>query len=149
MDPALCNPSNQLTCEAGDFSGKFGDFSAATNNDTYTDNVLSLFGSNSVVGRSVVIHRTDGSRLACATIGEDSLKVVTATFDGSSGGVVGTIRLFQNRIDPESDTAVLVDLRYVSAVAPATIDHNWHIHATPVGMPGDCASTGGHFNPVG
>ena len=46
----------------GDLSGKYGQIGVATYQATFMDWNLPLFGVNSVTGRSIVIHRSDGSR---------------------------------------------------------------------------------------
>ena len=148
----VCTATPGLTpdqCEAGDLSGKHGTLAGQTSmRATFTDPNLPLFGSTSIVGRSVVLHRaSDSGRAACATIeGSRALKTVVARFRGA---VVGSVRLQQPVDDAEAETSVLVDLRYQGADAPATAGHGWHVHVQPVASQGDCLSTGGHFNPYG
>jgi Cu/Zn superoxide dismutase len=76
---AVCN-TPALTadqCEVGDLAGKHGSLSTRmTVKANYTDYNLPLFGTASVVGRSVVLHGVDGTRLACATITDDRLMEV-------------------------------------------------------------------------
>jgi hypothetical protein len=43
-------------CEVGDLSGKHGVFTGYSEMATFMDGNLPLFGANSVVGRSIVIH---------------------------------------------------------------------------------------------
>jgi Cu/Zn superoxide dismutase len=102
-----------------------------------------LHGVDSIVGRSIVIHKGDGSRHVCATIGK--LKTAVATFDEdseASGDVRGTISFSEVENGP---TVVEVDL--------ANVEHGpnpWHVHE--YGGDGEsCGSdeTGGHFNPAG
>ena len=54
----------------GELSINLGDLSTPTVWEQYVDNTITLWGPESVVGRSVVIHKNDGARWACATIGE-------------------------------------------------------------------------------
>jgi len=61
-------------CYVGDLSGKFGTLDGASASASFMDSSVSLFGANSILGRSIVIHKFDGSRWACATIAS----VVTA-----------------------------------------------------------------------
>ncbi len=64
-----CNSSNPSTCEVGDLSGKHGDFSLlATVATSYSDSTIVLSGVETIVGRSIVIHKSDGSRWVCANI---------------------------------------------------------------------------------
>ena len=54
--------------EYGDLSGKHGTLTQGTTLSFLSDATLPLSGSMSVLGRSIVIHKADGSRWACATI---------------------------------------------------------------------------------
>uniref|UniRef100_A0A3P8R6A9 Superoxide dismutase copper/zinc binding domain-containing protein n=1 Tax=Astatotilapia calliptera TaxID=8154 RepID=A0A3P8R6A9_ASTCA len=55
--------------EVGDLSAKHGSIAGKNMVDmTFTDFNLPLFGKNSIVGRSVVIHQPNGSRFACMSI---------------------------------------------------------------------------------
>lgn len=136
-------------CEVGDLSTKHGRFNTSSVSQTYMDTNLNLFGAYSVVGRSIVIHRSDGSRYACADI-LPVLRFVTTTavFENT---VVGTIRIRQERFDQTSDSWVLADLRYEDSSTAATTNHNYHVHVSPLSLddPTNCSTqqTGGHWNP--
>ncbi|XP_076458493.1 uncharacterized protein LOC143292195 [Babylonia areolata] len=55
--------------EVGDLSGKYGTLALMDHiTDTFVDYNLPLVGALSVLGRSIVIHKTDGSRWVCSTI---------------------------------------------------------------------------------
>lgn len=63
--------------EIGDLSGKHGpltQYFGAGHDDHYlgsfTDNQLPMSGPNSIIGRSIVIHKNDGKRWVCASIKE-------------------------------------------------------------------------------
>lgn len=81
LSPFRCNKDNQMNCKIGDLSGKSGqklkiiaDLSGTeTSRVFYTDILLPLQGTHSVIGRSIVIQddqapKQRGNRLACATI---------------------------------------------------------------------------------
>jgi hypothetical protein len=65
-----CTPTSPNLCEVGDLSGKNGDLAnQATVSWTKYDSYLPLSGTNSIIGRSVVIHKAaDASRWVCADI---------------------------------------------------------------------------------
>lgn len=56
------SPLSFMLLGKGDLSGKYGKISTAKYSRIFDDWNLPLFGPNSVVGRSIVLHRSDGSR---------------------------------------------------------------------------------------
>jgi len=64
-----CSPLFPNLCEVGDLSGKHGELlNLPTADWTKYDSYLPLSGTNSIIGRSVVIHKPDGSGWVCADI---------------------------------------------------------------------------------
>ncbi|EDQ87759.1 uncharacterized protein MONBRDRAFT_37745 [Monosiga brevicollis MX1] len=150
-----CDPSiTGDACEVGDLSGKHGSLRGLTSIDVgYSDMHLPLFGVNSIVGRSVVLHSTaqGAPRLACATIQyADTHSVLTYkahfTSTGSASAVTGSIVFQQLRDDPDAETSVLVALAHSAHSSGVSMGHAWHVHQSPVSG-SDCASAGGHYNP--
>jgi len=143
--------------DIGDLSGKHGSLAGLDSvTKTFEDDELTLFGPQSIIGRSIVIHRNENGnpRWVCADIGYPrEVKTVVADFFGSdgTGGVEGTITLKQVADAPDSETSVLVDLRYADEAAATTVSHKWHVHQELVREAGadacGAASTGGHWNP--
>ncbi|XP_050396767.1 uncharacterized protein LOC126815248 isoform X2 [Patella vulgata] len=143
--------------EVGDISGKFGKLSGVSSNDEHFDTNMNLFGPQSIIGRSVVLHKaSDGSRWSCGNIVEDisltggTLFQAKAEFDTNVRGYV-TLSQYVYPDNSMSDTSVEVDLVYSDGSA-STPDHNWHVHVKGVdgddqATTGRCQSTGGHFNP--
>ncbi|XP_033756043.1 uncharacterized protein LOC117338803 isoform X2 [Pecten maximus] len=141
--------------EVGDLSNKYGLLNGLTElNIVKMDSNLPLFGVNSVIGRSVVIHKqVDGSRWVCATIeAEASVIQAVATFKYP---VIGYIFLRQPQMNgPLSETQIYMELDYSNSATPtSTANHNWHIHVDRIneafGMDVSqrCLSVGGHYNP--
>ncbi|KAK9539887.1 hypothetical protein VZT92_002373 [Zoarces viviparus] len=137
--------------EIGDLSNKH--MSLAGKNETdvmFTDFNLPLFGPNSIVGRSVVIHQTDGARYVCASISYPGEVIVgRATFQSP---VVGEIWFTQLKDNPLSDVSIFTDLSYGNPSMTPTRNHNWHVHTYPISSERDdderrCSTTGGHWNP--
>lgn len=138
--------------EAGDLSSKHISLAGKNNlSMTFTDFNLPLFGQKSIVGRSVVIHQTDGARYACTSIGYPGEVVVArARF---LNPVVGDIWFTQLKDNPLSDVAIFVDLSYGNPTMTETRNHNWHVHTYPISSERDdderrCSTTGGHWNPI-
>ncbi|KAG9346113.1 hypothetical protein JZ751_007931 [Albula glossodonta] len=137
--------------EVGDLSSKHGLLTGANDFEaSFTDYNLPLFGRNSIVGRSMVIHYPNGSRFVCATIGYPGEVVVGKSVFKSP--VVGTILFAQLKANPYSDVSLFLDLSYGDRANSTTMGHNWHIHEYPVSSETDndperCKSTGGHWNP--
>lgn len=139
--------------EMGDLSSRYGSLAGRNVLDvTFTDFNLPLFGRNSIVGRSVVIHMSDNtsSRFVCSSIrypGE--VMVGRAIFQGP---VVGNIWFTQLMNYPLSEVSIFMDLSYGNATMAPTKNHNWHVHVYPISTERDndtarCTSTGGHWNP--
>lgn len=154
MDPALCASASEegkeSVCEVGDLSGKHGAFTAAAVELSVADNTVKLFGERSVAGRSIVLHRSDGSRWLCAPLAHaQPVRVASARFgSNTTGTIVGTVTFSQPADDPAAETTVLVDLRHENA-SWATSGHQWHVHvAPPAAGDSSCSSTGGHYNPT-
>jgi Cu/Zn superoxide dismutase len=64
-----CDPNNKAaTCELGDLSGKYGKINPSQKVYKYTDSDLLLNGQNGIIGRSVVIHLSNSTRIVCANI---------------------------------------------------------------------------------
>ncbi|KAK9760661.1 Cell surface superoxide dismutase [Cu-Zn] 4 [Basidiobolus ranarum] len=69
-----CTPTTPDTCQLGDLSGKSSKLNSTTPAFSVVVPGLSMdahTSENSVVGRSLVIYRSDGTPLACANITED------------------------------------------------------------------------------
>ncbi|XP_061686732.1 uncharacterized protein cusr [Syngnathoides biaculeatus] len=138
--------------EVGDLSSKH--MSLAGRNEvtmTFEDFNLPLFGRNSIVGRSIVIHLTDdGARYVCASIGYPGEVIVARARFRSP--LVGEMWFTQLKDHPLSDVSTFVDLSYGNPTMASTINHNWHIHVYPISSERDddetrCSTTGGHWNP--
>ncbi|XP_068583873.1 uncharacterized protein cusr [Cebidichthys violaceus] len=137
--------------EVGDLSNKHMSLAGRNESDMmFTDFNLPLFGPNSIVGRSVVIHQTDGARYACASISYPGEVIVgRATFQSP---VVGEIWFTQLKDNPLSDVSIFTDLSYGNTSTTPTNNHNWHVHTYPISSERDdderrCSTTGGHWNP--
>lgn len=136
--------------EVGDLSAKHMSLAGQNNVDVvFTDFNLPLFGHNSIVGRSVVIHKTDGARYVCASISYPSEVIVArARFQSP---VVGEI-WFTQLNNPLSDLSIFMDLSYGNPTMTPSKNHNWHVHRYPISSErddneGHCSTTGGHWNP--
>ncbi|XP_064630312.1 uncharacterized protein LOC135489083 [Lineus longissimus] len=144
--------------EVGDLSNKYGMLTGLTSKSAaYTDTNLDLSGQQSIVGRSLVIHKLAGnSRWVCANISYSNAdgRYFRAMAKFDNGEVAGYIRLSQ-MVWPDgshTDTAIEVDLYYKDNATKVTNQHNWHVHEHPVwgddnSITGRCSSTGPHYNP--
>ncbi|GFO44805.1 superoxide dismutase [Cu-Zn], partial [Plakobranchus ocellatus] len=138
--------------EVGDLSGKYGLLDGLQiKNETYTDRNLPLFGQNSIIGRSIVIHRIDGSRLVCVNIQPDyPIVVAEAVF---TFPVFGRVMFMQAQGRPNSDTSVFTNLDYVDD-REDTEGHAWMVGDMMTGsdmleedVTQRCRSAGSTFNP--
>lgn len=137
----------------GDLSGKYGPLPDTVSEHhlaVFVDMNLPLFGSNSIVGRSVVIHNPDGSRWICSTIGySDAVVTAVAVFHYPIYGKVIMRQLVDN---PFSETSVFADLSYSDSSVNDTDHHAWNIFSLPPGRDfynwsRRCISAGDQFNP--
>ena len=136
--------NNASFCEVGDLSGKFGRFNASSLvTVTFTDNNLSLYGVHSIVGRSVVIHRSNGARWVCANIEYPS--DVTVAYSPFRANMIGDI-FFIEPYSPLNLTTVFVQLSYGSENSSL---HRWYVHNNPIGSDGNCIDAGDDYNPRG
>jgi Cu/Zn superoxide dismutase len=132
---------------AGELSQNLGTLTNPSTAWTKTDSQLTLFGSDSIIGRSIVIHRNDAgnSRFACATIGVP--RTATVTFVNTSAAAA-TVRGTVTFTQVEGGPAVIdTDLQGLD-FGP----NGWHVHSLPVSASAtSCSSaeTGGHYNPTG
>ncbi|XP_052229101.1 uncharacterized protein LOC127843264 [Dreissena polymorpha] len=153
--PAL-NSTTPDRYEVGDFSGKFG--SLANMNTVvknFFDPTLQLFGKNSILGRSLVIHyASDGSRWICSTIRHKENVQMTTAYAKFTYPVIGMLVLRQPKDQWYADTQIYVELDYGTDSSTTTVNHNWHVHQYLAGpdfmaQESRCSSAGAHFNPYG
>ncbi|XP_010780710.1 uncharacterized protein cusr [Notothenia coriiceps] len=137
--------------EIGDLSAKHLSLEGRNEVDMmFTDFSLPLFGENSIIGRSVVIHQPDGARYVCSSIGYPGEVIVARAIFQSP--VVGEIWFAQLANNPLSDVSIFIDLSYGNPSTTPTKNHNWHVHMYPISSERDddsrrCSTTGGHWNP--
>ena len=141
-----CSTTNRSLCEVGDLSGKFGDLTPNNSpNRFHIDAYLPLYGVHSIVGRSVVIHRSNGARWVCANIEYPS--DVTVAYSPFRASLIGNI-FFIESYSPVDFTTVFTRLSYISGSMDSN-SHNWHVHRDPIGGGGNCDDGGPHYNPRG
>ncbi|XP_046613525.1 uncharacterized protein LOC124301932 isoform X1 [Neodiprion virginianus] len=131
--------------EMGDLSGKFGTLDNRKRyNAVYNDSLLPLFGPDSILGRSIVIHKKENNfRWACSTIERGyspsearELRAI-ASFHHPQGFAYGYIRMSQlvYRDNSKSETIIEVNLRHPGKHdRNVTRNHNWAIFVNPVGV---------------
>ncbi|XP_058812526.1 uncharacterized protein LOC131677032 [Topomyia yanbarensis] len=131
--------------ELGDLSGKFGTLDGSSMfEQSYNDSRLPLFGYESIIGRSIVVHKKERNRRwACSTLergyspSEAREIRAIASFHHPVGFAYGYIRMTQliGNDGSQSDTTIEVKLRYPGKHdRNVTFNHNWHIWVNPVGV---------------
>lgn len=130
--------------EVGDLSGKYGVLDRKKSiREVYNDTNLPLFGTNSIIGRSIVIHKMGrGDRWACSTIGwgwdpdEASQVTAIASFHHPNGYAWGYIRFSQVIYKDGSQTETIIQVRLKhpgKTNKDQTEGHDWAIWVNPVG----------------
>lgn len=139
--------------EIGDISGKFGMLSGMSSyNFTYHDPNLPLFGMNSIIGRSMVIHKdlSGGPRWICSTIRASvSMTTAVAKFKYPA---IGYMVLRQVSNTWYAETQIYMELNYGTESNIQTNNHDWLIYQSPMGddmlaQTGRCSSCGDRYNP--
>ena len=158
VDPSSSPASGQGSSdqyEVGDLSGKYGDLAMQSDvSGSFVDPSITLFGELSVVGRSIVIHKSPvPHRWVCATIEQERVREVHTAMATFTYPVGGRIMFRQEAGNPLADTLVYVEgLLYTDGSKNKTDGHSWHVHVDVPGKDffnwtGRCLSAGGHFNP--
>ena len=115
------SPTTFDAYEIGDLSGKYGSLADQDYiNTIYSDPYLPLFGVDSIVGRSIVIHYPNGSRWLCANIKYD-MDTVSVTVNITSGTLQGKLVLTQLANDPFSETTIFLNLSVVEIHSTITL----------------------------
>lgn len=118
-----------LSPQVGDLSTKHGMFETAAVEATFVDRNLPLFGRDSVIGRSIVIHKSDEfgqERWVCGSISPVyDVTTVEAEFEDGYQ-VVGSMTFKQISVDWQSDTWGLIDVAPKTGSA-TTSGHNYHV----------------------
>ena len=136
----------------GDLSGKHGQLSSVDHLDAVvTDFNLPIFGPMSVVGRSIIIKKENGTRWICGNL--RNTKPVVRAVVVFRYPIVGEILMEQEENDPYEDTTVFVGpLIYSDGNHNTTSNHEFRIHLDPPGRDyfnwtGRCLSAGRRYNP--
>lgn len=125
-------------CEIGDLAGKLGPILWDEQGDQlFEDQRLSLFGPESIVGRSVVLHRTDGTRIACANIELQGRQVITWRYPFQPGPIImkdGTEipnslegDVVFRRVEGRDEMFIDVDVYRVDGGPSPSSGHEWNL----------------------
>lgn len=108
--------------ELGDLSGRFGSLDHRTDyKASFNDTSISLYGYDTILGRSIVIYKRDKSRrLACSTFDrsynpKESREIrAIASFHNPKGYAYGYVRMKQliHSSGSKSDTVIEISLRH-------------------------------------
>lgn len=126
----------------GDLSARLGTLRPDQPWQTFTDPNITLFGSQSIVGRPLVISREDGGsgNFICANIEQLGAKVQTLRAGFNNGVIQGDviIRLVTGR----DDALVHADIRRIDP--PNTninsMGHTWSLHSGSSGENNSCTN---------
>lgn len=131
-----CNMSNPSACEVGGLTRKVGRIRSDTVQQTFVDNQLDLYGSNSVIGRSLALHYPEepNNRFICANIEPHGCKVknLRAAFD--NGRIQGDV-VVRHASGTES-AKIFVDLFQLGT--PNDGNTSWNLFFGNAGADGSC-----------
>lgn len=109
-DPAECIPfvSASGNC-IGSLAVRHGSLDPTNETRTFTDNMLTLFGPDSIVGRSIVLRNTNrGSEFSCANIEYQGITLQTLRAEFQGGNLGGEV-IFR-RQDGRAGTTLQVEV---------------------------------------
>lgn len=129
----------------GDLSGKFGTLDGVKEYEaSYNDTRLPLFGYESILGRSIVIHKREKMlRWACSSLergyspSEAREIRAIASFHNPNGFAYGYMRMTQliGNDGSQSDTIIETKLRHPGEQDKnVTRNHHWKIFVNPIGV---------------
>ena len=138
FEPNISCPAN-VTCAYGNFTGKHGPLQSTNMAQVFGDSLITLFGPNSLVGRSVCIQRENGLPFICANIEYQgiSLQAMRAAFGGignSSSNLTGDV-IFR-RANGRSGTTLNVCLNTNCGYSPPATAIDWSIRTGTCDNPG-------------
>lgn len=151
--------------EMGDLAGKYGTLEDLSwKRDHYNDTNLQLFGSTSIMGRSIIIHKKEkNARWFCGSIrwgyspAEARQVSAIASFHNPQGYAWGYVRMRQLIYTDGSfgETFLEVNLRHPgNNNRNITRRHNWSVYVNPVGVDAGvkffqsrCVAAGYRWNP--
>ena len=127
-------------CEVGDLGGKLGRLQYDRPIEYFEDPRLSLFGPQSPVGRSLVIHRQDGSRWACANLEYAGVRVYTwrYPFTEECGPFQGEVII--RRVEGKAETTINVDLYRIDGEPVPSSGHLYSLRRGQPSEDGNCSS---------
>ncbi|XP_063285187.1 uncharacterized protein LOC134571068 [Pelobates fuscus] len=131
--------------EIGNLSGRHGTLQGFKEiKHVLIDYNLPLYGTNSIIGRSVVLSTPDGLHRVCSTIQQE--EETTIAFASFHTEIIGRVLFRQPVDDPDDDLSILIE--FASASGSTSTGHKWHVHEFPLLTEAEnCASAGRHFNP--
>jgi len=118
---------------------------SAGNVVSFIDNFRTLYGTHSIVGRSISIINGDGSKRICGNIGYPG-EVTTAVVQFRTNPVYGEMYIRQGKNNWMSETSISIKLANYNN--QKTENHNFHIHVTKVQNNSICSQANGHYNPL-
>ncbi|XP_044046586.1 uncharacterized protein cusr [Siniperca chuatsi] len=137
--------------EIGDISGKFGVLNGLKQSQAiYMDPDMPLTGPYGIVGRSLVVHYSNGSRMRCADISADrdsdgQWTIAKAVFNST---VTGTVRLRQQMFPDGSSSDITLEVTLQSSTRQNTTVASLFITNNRMGANNSqCNSVGSTFNP--
>ena len=141
-------------CKSEKIGGIFGNLSERFDftQDTIVNSNLSLSGKNSIFGRSLRVLDQNNNIVGCSTIKRkaSSSKIVVGVFRAVSPGIAGTIVLTQSEDNPDSDTAVDINLMLVDARSEPMKGLSLAVYksASTSDVEGSCEGVEEIFNPL-
>jgi Cu/Zn superoxide dismutase len=120
-----CTSATLDQCEVGDLSGKFGKIEVHDNGARpalpfiFEDPTLSMSGENSIIGRSIVIHAPNGTRVGCGNIME--MAAISSKGDKSTSGANTASSSSTSKDDKNTNGATITSSSSTTGLLAITI----------------------------
>eukprot|EP01147_Barroeca_monosierra_P000918 gene918-4179_t len=127
INTSACSMANPQNCAPGDLVGKHGVLPMQGGVVFFEDSQLTLYGSNSIVGRAVHVFKSDVTVACGVIVFTDAMRVARATLHAPLNGYVTVMQLRDDGDRPVSEddveTIFIVDLvRSDGAEVPVDLD---------------------------
>lgn len=137
-NPTGCDINAIPGCAVGDLGERLGELRSDQQWQVFTDNTITLYGSQSVINRALVIEREGGVEgdFICANINQHGARLEILRAGFSNGVIQGDV-IFRYAIGRD-DAAVEVDLNFIDGNIADNTTVPWSLNFGQAGSNNSC-----------